>query len=359
MVWLVIAVTAFFLFSILYLRGENLQYLDSNILPQAEGLPSEQHYEVVASLAQMAAMGGGASLGNKQGLSRLREYMDSMSDGKDFSSEFRFVAEGQLRGEWVIAPGVDTRRRVLYIHGGAWMMGSPKSHRAITDKLSQVANAAVFSLDYRLMPEHRRLEGVADCHKAYRWLLTNGPDGLTELDFLLVGGDSAGGNLALHTIAWARDEGLRAADAALAFSPATDVTMGAPSLRSNIATDPMLGPAFGKLAKVPAMLLLWMTWFTSRRKPCDPMLSPLRGDLSGLPPVLVQASEAEMLLDDARRYVTKAQNAGSPVELQTWPFMVHVWQIFVPELPEANEAFENIAEFLETVEETARLDKVA
>ena len=135
--------------------------------------------------------------------------------------------------------------------------------------------------------------------------------------------------------------------------------MGAPSLRSNIATDPMLGPAFGKLAKVPAMLLLWMTWFTSRRKPCDPMLSPLRGDLSGLPPVLVQASEAEMLLDDARRYVTKAQNAGSPVELQTWPFMVHVWQIFVPELPEANEAFENIAEFLETVEETARLDKVA
>ena len=87
--------------------------------------------------------------------------------------------------------------------------------------------------------------------------------------------------------------------------------------------------------------------------------SPLRGDLSNLPPLLVQASEAEMLFDDARRYVSKAQAAGSPVELQSWPHMVHVWQIFVPELTEANDAFDNIAEFFDTVETAGETESSA
>jgi monoterpene epsilon-lactone hydrolase len=75
--------------------------------------------------------------------------------------------------------------------------------------------------------------------------------------------------------------------------------------------------------------------------------------------VLIQVSEAEMLFDDARRYVAKAQAAGSPVVLQHWPFMVHVWQIFMPQLPEANEAFENIAEFLNSVEGELAIEKAA
>lgn len=75
-------------------------------------------------------------------------------------------------------------------------------------------------------------------------------------------------------------------------------------------------------------------------------LQALRGCLAGLPPVLLQVSEQEMLLDDSRRYVARAQAAGSPVELQSWPQLVHVWQIFTPELPEAEEAWLNVAEFL-------------
>jgi monoterpene epsilon-lactone hydrolase len=82
--------------------------------------------------------------------------------------------------------------------------------------------------------------------------------------------------------------------------------------------------------------------------PSDPRVSPLRGSLAGLPPVLVQASDSEMLLDDARRYVAKAQAAGSPVMLQTWPNMLHVWQMFT-ELPEAEEAYRQVAEFLDSV----------
>jgi monoterpene epsilon-lactone hydrolase len=124
--------------------------------------------------------------------------------------------------------------------------------------------------------------------------------------------------------------------------------LDAPSLRANIATDPMIGPAFGQLARVPQPLLLWYQWFTARLRPTDPRVSPLRGALHDLPPVLIQASDSEMLLDDARRYVAKAQAAGSPVMLQTWPNMFHVWQMFT-DLPEAEEAYANVAEFLDSV----------
>jgi monoterpene epsilon-lactone hydrolase len=335
-----------FAVSYLYLCGENLSYLDSNVVPRPGCDPTAEHLQVVDSIKGMTSTGGG---GRKR-LATIRQYLDAMSDGRDFDSQFVPVNVGDLRGEWVIAPGVDSKRRLLYIHGGAWLAGSPKSHRSITNRLSKVANAAVFSVDYRLLPEHRRADGIKDCQEAYRWLLNNGPEGPMELDFLLVAGDSAGGNLTLSVIAWARDVNLRAADAAIAFSPATDMALTSPSVSSNVPSDPMLGPTFGKMTKVPLPLLWWVSWFTNKIRPADPVVSPLRGDLSGLPPVLVQVSEAEMLFDDARRYVSKAQAAGSPVVLQSWPHMVHVWQIFTPELPEANHAYDNIGEFLATVE---------
>jgi epsilon-lactone hydrolase len=143
-----------------------------------------------------------------------------------------------------------------------------------------------------------------------------------------------------------RDAHLRTPDAAVALSPATDGTLSSPSLRSNIASDPMLGPLFGRLVKVPRVLLLWFGWLQNRLNPRDPIVSPVYGDLSRLPPVLVQASEAEMLRDDARRYVNRAVAAGSPVQLQTWEHMVHVWQIYYPELAEGRDALEEIRRFL-------------
>ncbi len=343
MAWFVLIALFWLLFTTRYLGGENLGYLDSKVLPQPVGEPSEAHHGVVASLANF---GNGAAPGTRERIQSVRKYLDAISDGREFDSEFRPLEQGWLRGEWVLGPGANPRRRILYIHGGAFYAGSPKSHRSMTDRLSRLLDAAVFSLDYRLMPEHRRQDGIDDCRNAYRWILANGPEGAEELDFLLVAGDSAGGNLTLSTIAWARDEGLRAADAVVAFSPSTDSTLESPSWRSNLASDPMLGPGFGKLLKLPRPLLLWLQWLRDRIRPLDPRVSPLRGDLSGLPPVLVQASEAEMLFDDARRYVARAEEAGSPALLQTWPYMVHVWQIFNPELPEAEEAFANVAEFV-------------
>jgi monoterpene epsilon-lactone hydrolase len=305
-------------------------------MPLPVGKPSEAHFEVVRMLGDMQQQADGVR--GRARIPTLRRLMDDMGAAKEYESDFRPVHAGSVRGEWVLSPGADPRKRLLYIHGGAWFSGSPLSHRPITDRLSR--------LDYRLLPENRRIEGIDDCHEAYRWVLANGPDGETPLDAFYIAGDSAGGSLTLETIAWARDQQLRPVDAAIAFSPSTDLAMGSPSLRSNIDTDPMLGPMFGKLIKLPLLLQWWMTWFGSRMPPSDPRMSPLRGELHELPPVLLLASEAEMLFDDSRRYAVKAAAAGSQAELATWPFMVHVWPMFTPELPEAEEAYQRIASFV-------------
>ncbi|MDP5070205.1 MAG: alpha/beta hydrolase [Congregibacter sp.] len=356
MFWLVIFLVAFVMFSYLVLRGENLSYLDQPVPEHSARRPSEAMRKVLASLKEL---GEGTHGRGRSRIQTIRKLIDKMGGERSYASEIAPLSTSDLRGEWVLAPDHDASRRILYLHGGAFIAGSPLSHRPITDRLARLTGAAVFALDYRLMPEHRRMAGIEDCRRAYRWILENGPDGRSPAKTLVVAGDSAGGNLTLSLLAWVRDEGLRQADAGIALSPATDAALDAPSLKSNVGTDPMLGPAFGALLKVPSILLLWYTWATSRMVPADPRISPLRGSLANLPPILVQASDSEMLLDDARRYVAKAQAAESPVVLQTWPDMVHVWQMFTPELVEAEEAYANIAEFLEGLNLVADVEQAA
>ena len=331
---------------VFYLRGPDLSAFDQadHRMEASEPAPSPEHEAVVASLGTVSQTL--KSVPRRQHLALLRNYMDNVFSLDEASFRFIPVDAAGVNAEWVMAPNVDTSRRLLYIHGGAYTMGSPKSHRRLTSKFSQLANAAVLSIDYRLMPEHPRMAGVEDCRTAYRWLLDNGPDGVSAASAMFVAGDSAGGNLTLSLIAWIRDKGLRAPNAAVALSPSTDGSLGSPSLKGNLASDPMLGPLFKSLTKIPRTGLLWGGWMANRVRPCDPVVSPVFGDLSNLPPLLVHASEAEMLLDDSRRYVNKALAAGSPVTLQTWHHMVHVWQIYHPELPEGREAMEEIGKFL-------------
>lgn len=263
--------------------------------------------------------------------------------------EVRFVpvSNASVVGEWVLAPGADALRRTLYLHGGAYAVGSPRSHRPLTVALSRLTGGAVLALDYRLLPEHRRRDGIEDCRDAWRWLLDHGPQGSAGAVRLFLAGDSAGGNLALSLAAWIRDAGLRAPDAVAVLSPQTDCTMASPSLRANLSTDPVLGPSFRPLLRLPRSLLLWLLWLQYRINPRDPAVSPVFGELSGLPPTLLQVSASEMLVDDARRYAARAQAAGSPVTLQIWVHRVHVWQLFQAELPEARRALQEVARFFE------------
>lgn len=345
--WLALLVVAgVWLVARFYLSGPDLsaQVRDTGERFSGGPQPGPEHLKVLASLGNMRQLVDGVPLSKRT--QTLRQYMDHMFDDRAFNTSFTPVDAGGVAAEWVRAAGADGTRRLLYIHGGAWIMGSPRSHRTLTSRLAELTGGVVLAIDYRLMPEHRRIAGIEDCRTAYRWMLDHGPDADAPASAVFVAGDSAGGNLTLSLINWVRDQGLRAPDAAVALSPATDATMSGPSVRSNVKTDAMLGPLMGKLAKVPAPLLLWGGWANTRINPRDPVVSPLFADLSGLPPVLVQVSTAEMLYDDARRYVNRAQAAGSPAQLQSWDHMVHVWQIFNPQLPEANQALEEIGKFL-------------
>ena len=307
--------------------------------------PSTGHQGVVAAFE---ARGDEVPRGSPRGLIRyVRELMEEFPANREFAVSFVPVEADGVRCEWVLPPGGDPRRRVLYLHGGAFFAGSPNSHRTMTSRFAEVSGAAVLAVDYRLRPEYPRAAGIEDCRRAYRWLLENGPDGPAPLDALYLGGDSAGGNLALVVSAWARDAGLRRPDAVVAFSPVTDCGYGAPSIRKNAETDTLVKPLFGALISVPGFLLRWIVLFMDRMRPVNPTLSPVYGDLSGLPPTLVQVSDSEMLYDDARRYVNKARAAGSPAYLQSWSGLLHVWQLFYPEVPEAGAAWKRVAEFLE------------
>ena len=312
--------------------------------------PSPEHREALGLLEQTSAEI--RSVPRKQRLAVIRQVMargfcePPLLTG-DSGYRIQEVDAGGAPGEWVLAPNADPARRLLYLHGGSFISGCPRGHRVITAELARITGAAVLALDYRLMPEHTRRELIADCQAGYRWILDHGPEGPAPVRELFVAGDSAGGNLALMLIAWARDAGLRAANGVIALSPGVDMTFSSPTFKSHLKTDRLLGPSLEWFLKTPQSIRLLLIWAINRMIPPHPLISPIFGDLSGLPPLLIQASEAEMLLGDARRYVNKARAAGSPAELETWPEMLHVWHLFEPILPEAREALERIGRFVE------------
>lgn len=335
------------------LRPEDLSAFDEPIDdPRTERFstgpePSAQLRAVEASLATLGQALRGTS--RRQRIAALRRHIDSAFADRAFDATFTPVDCAGVPGEWVLAPGADASRRTLYLHGGGFIIGSPRSHRTLTSRFSALTGGAVLAIDYRLMPEHPRRAGIEDCRAAYRWMLEHGPGGAADrspASTVFVAGESAGGNLTLALLAWLRDAGPRLPDAAVALSPLTDSCLASPSLRRNRHSDVMLGPMLGQLVRLPGWLLQAMTWLQTRIDPRNALISPLRGDLHGLPPLLLQASEAEMLLDDARRYAHRARAAGSPVRLQIWRHPVHAWPIFNPELPEAEEALAQIGLFL-------------
>ena len=279
-----------------------------------------------------------------QRIHSMRETMDTFFAGADTSSVVSPVDAAGVAAEWVVAPGVDSSRRFLYIHGGAFMAGSPKGYRVLTDKLSEITNSAVLAIDYRLMPENKRLDCVEDCRTSYDWMLENGPQGpdVTAPSAVFVAGDSAGGNLTLALLAWIRDTQRAAPNAALALSPVTDARFVSPSIRGNLDSDVILRPLAKRLAWVPGFLIGLAGRFMAGHKASDPVVSPLLGDLANLPPILVLASDCEILRDDGRRYVNKAVEAGTHATLMLWDNVPHVWPIFYPDLPEAAEALEQV-----------------
>ncbi|VXB49915.1 Acetyl-hydrolase [Burkholderia sp. 8Y] len=233
-------------------------------------------------------------------------------------------------GEWLRSP--TSRRTILYLHGGGYYFCSPRSHRAISFGLAVRAQAKVFSLDYRLAPEHRFPAAVDDAVAAYRALLADAAP-----DSIVIAGDSAGGGLALATLLALRDAGDALPAGAVFFSPWTDLTCSGASMRTNEGRDPMFHAAV--FPKVAAQYL-------GDADAAHLYASPLFGSFEGLPPLLIQAADTELLLDDATRVADKARAAGVRVDLEIWRNVPHIFPIWAPFMPEARQALSHAAHFI-------------
>ncbi|MFP3246861.1 MAG: alpha/beta hydrolase fold domain-containing protein, partial [Paraburkholderia sp.] len=197
-------------------------------------------------------------------------------------------------------------------------------------------HAPAFSLDYRLATEARFTAALDDALAAYRQLLASG----IPAESIVISGDSAGGGLALATLVALRDAGGALPAGAVLFSPWTDLGASGASIRTNDGADPMFsGPAIGRAARL----------YLGDTPATHPYASPVYADLHGLPPLLIQAGSTEVLLDDSRRVAENARTEGVSVDLQVWPNMPHVWQIFTPFIPEARRALDEAASFVRKV----------
>lgn len=334
------------------LAGEDLSLYDASPEPFATAAPSEGLDALNAYIHEMFVVPAQSGM-SKTGWEAKRERFDEAGLARNYGDDIEFRADtihvdGQeIPGAWTLLPNSDPNRRLLYMHGGAFTVGSDISHRPLTVQLARRTGMAVFAPNYRLMPENSRQDTINDARSAYDWILENGPNGTAQSEALALAGDSAGGNLVLMLANWARTHAARQADAVIAFSPTTDATLSSPSMKANLQTDHMLRPMLKPILKMPKLFLLPAMQHHYSMSPSNPDQSPVYDDLSSLPPTLIQASSTEVLADDAVRFAGKADAAGSPVTLQMWDGgLPHVWQIFDEYIDEAGAALDEVQSFL-------------
>jgi epsilon-lactone hydrolase len=239
------------------------------------------------------------------------------------------TAIGDLKATWIDAKGARKDRVVLYLHGGGFIVETPRIHGALVARIGAQARARALMPSYRLAPEHPCPAALDDCIAAYRHLLANG----LHADHIAIVGDSAGGSLTLGLLLRARDEGLALPACAVVLSPATDGTLSGDSLQRNAGHDAMFAPSLFQ-----ALMPLYLRDASLRT---HPHASPLHGDLNGLPPILVLVGSTELLLDDAVRFAGKCPSAT----LEVWHDMPHVFPLF-EFLPEAVQATQRIGRFV-------------
>jgi monoterpene epsilon-lactone hydrolase len=239
-----------------------------------------------------------------------------------------------VHGEWSLAPGSDASKVLLFFHGGGYCSGSIKSHRRMVTEAGRAMRMRTLAIDYRRAPEHPFPAQHEDALTAWRFLRRLG----LAAEHIVVGGDSAGGNLTLSLI-----DRLRAAKEPLPgcawlVSPWTDLTMSGATLATKDAVDPIIHHAYlEELAEayVPASM--------DRR---DPLISPLFCDLRGFPPMLIQVGSAETLIADATRLAEAAGVADVDVRLEIWPHMIHAWPVWNARLADGRRALAAAGEFV-------------
>jgi acetyl esterase/lipase len=234
---------------------------------------------------------------------------------------------------------------VLYLHGGAYVFGSTRTHGDLMARLGLAAKARVLGLDYRLAPEHPFPAALEDTVAAYRWLLASG----VGPERVVLAGDSAGGGLAVAAMLKLREQGVPLPAGGVLLAPWMDLECSGQSMVSHEPYD------WGDRA----MLLHWARWYVGKASPREPLVSPTHASLSGLPPLFMQVGSAELQHDDVTRFAQTARAAGVRVELEVWPEMVHNFQTFGAGFPESERAVARLGEAVRALAAGQALPSVA
>jgi len=293
-------------------------------------VPSEQHEQMVREYLPAVAAPPGSTV------PEMREHYARLSRDVPLPEDVVVESVGlQVRSEWIAIRGAAVSRRILYLHGGGYVFGSIDTHREFAGRLARAAAARVLQIDYRLAPENPFPAGLDDALAAYEWLLGEGIDPAR----IAIGGDSAGGALALALAMRLRDEGRPLPAAVICICPFLDLTASGASVEANAEADPLVKPA----------AIHRTADFYAPNDKTHPYASPLFGDFRGLPPLLLTAGTCETLLDDSIRAADRARAAGTDVELFVEEGMTHVWPIRPVDMPESRIALARIRAFLDRV----------
>lgn len=250
------------------------------------------------------------------------------------------VSAGSIEGEWIRTRD-HSAGAILYLHGGGYVACSSRTHRPVTARLAKLTHRPVFALDYRLAPEHRFPAALDDAVAGYLWLVEK-----MHIDprSIAIGGDSAGGGLALSTLLKLRDTHKPLPGAGFCFSPWTDLSGSSTTAHEND----------GKCAMFRIDNIVdFANAYLGTTPPTNPLASPLFADLAGLPPILIHVGSTELLLDDSVRLHERIQFAGGESAIEIFDDVPHGWQMLDGFVPESRRSLEKVAAFLD-----AKLDRV-
>jgi epsilon-lactone hydrolase len=248
--------------------------------------------------------------------------------------DYAEVDAGGVPAMWITPKGAVEDRVILSIHGGGFVVGSMYTHRKLFGHLAKAAGVRALAVDYRRPPEHVHPAPVEDVVSAYRWLLEQG----IEASHVAFTGDSAGGGVVVTAMLLARDQGLPLPGAGMPLSAWFDFEATGASQQTNADTDMLLNAKFGRfLADI---------FLGESGDPRDPYVNPMYGDLGGLPPMFLQVSDAETLLDDSRAFTEQARVAGVDVRLDVFPGQQHTFQMAAGRSPVADDAIRRLADWV-------------
>jgi acetyl esterase/lipase len=221
---------------------------------------------------------------------------------------------------------------ILFLHGGAYAVGSVNVHREFLTRLAKTCQIKVLAIDYRLAPEYPFPSALEDTMTAYNWLLDSGYDPSK----IVIAGDSAGGGLTIATLLSLREARKPLPACAVCISPW--VNLSTTPVKKNNNNDPMLNPQ---------ILSIFAHYYASQTELTNPLVSPIFANLHGLPPILIQVGTNEILLDEIEEFYKNALQSNVEIAIDRWQGLFHVFQI-IPILPESRRSLNKIDDFIES-----------